>query len=134
MIQDGDQLVLQKIYFATRQNISHNPITHGHAPLTQDFTLGFAILPAAIAICILFIRVLQPLARKRSLWMRNFITEPSTETDTLGSDTKPPSSHYSTALLAIILAGLTLQIVAVLYPTFCYEEVFPTTAWVMLAS
>ena len=134
MYQNGDQIVLQSTYLPAHRNIPPNSPIHNRPIVRQQLSLALYLIPAIIAICILVIRLFRPLLRKRPLWMRNFVTEPTPDLDEPQPDASSNGLHYSIALLVVSVAGLSLQIVLILYPSFRYIELFPTLAWVCVAS
>lgn len=86
-------------------------------------------IPVFISVCVLLIRVLQPLLRYRPRWMKAFIEEPVNNPERIPLDSKKPP-QLTVALIAFSLAGLALQVTTIFYPSKNISAVLPAMSWV----
>lgn len=99
----------------------------GEAPCLESLT---SIIPAVIAIFLLFVRLLHPFLRHRPRWTKPFINELNEKEQELRIENKKRYANSTTALLVIIPIGLVLHVAALLYPAYDVRGVSPALAWV----
>lgn len=131
MIRGDSQILPSDSLDSIYQNILPNSKTLRHQRLGQYLLPGCSILPAAVALLALAIRVLKPLLPLPPKWMHNFVTETSEQENGLLPRWKSHGSRYTISLLIIAIAGFILQIMGMLYPKFSQTRLFPITAWVI---
>ena len=83
-----------------------------------------------VALCVLLARAFRPLLRYRPTWAKSFIEEPIQYYEIPGSGKKWHHSRSTMALLAVVPLGLTLQVLAVLFPSFDQAALLLVLAWV----
>ena len=133
MIGYDEAIVLRGNYgFRLQQDLLPKYCTAGQRPSYDCAMFTYSIISAAVALCVLMIRVAQPLFRLRPLWMKPFIEEFHDHGEDLQMDAKRSPSHLTTALLIIIPLGLVSQVVTALYPTRSFAGLLPVLSWVMI--
>ena len=89
-----------------------------------------SLFPGIIAVTVLLFRVLQPVWRKRPLWLRNFVEEYLDEAELAKLNTAKRKLTGSTIILLILaVTGLTLDLVGLLWPPHKLMLLLPTISW-----
>ena len=100
-------------------------------PVADDLTSICSLVPAVIAALILFISVLQPILHLRPKWLKPFVKELDEHGQDFQKDGKRLFSRLQIILMVLIPSGLSLQIVAALYPTKSIRALLLVLPWVL---
>ena len=94
--------------------------------------VGYVIyaFSAVVAICVLLVRLCQPLLPYRPRWTKPFIEELSKHGEVLDLDHKMYYSCLSTALLVLVPTSLALQVATVVFQSLTYAAILQSIALV----
>lgn len=99
------------------------------ARFQKCFLPVISLLPGIVAILVLIIRVSRPLSRKRPQWLRNFTQDYQKGDESLKGGIKKQFSGWIISLLALCAAGLTLNLITLLWPHTNFIALLPTISW-----
>ena len=114
----------------TYQDLFPISCTNGQTRYEKCLLPITSLVPFLVALSVLLIRMLRPLAKFRPLWMRNFVGELEEPPKEMQLESKKRYGHLTIALLVLIPMGLVLELLMFLRRPYSIATWLPAFSWV----